>query len=140
MPQKKYRVTLTEEEKNVLHEIINKGKHGARKRKRAQALLLTNDGYTDEMTADRVGIHRRGIEDLRQRFVEEGFESTLEGKPRGHRPRVLTGEDEARLITVVCGPVPEGFPRWTLRLLEDTWVSLEHTDAGTVSRETIRRT
>jgi transposase len=140
MSQKKYRVTLTEDEKNVLHEIINKGKHGAQKRKRAQALLLTDEGYTDEETADRAGMHRRGIEDLRQRFVEEGFESTLEGKPRGHRPRVLTGEDEARLVTLVCGPSPEGCARWTLQLLEDTWVTLEHTDTKTVSRETIRQT
>jgi transposase len=67
-------------------------------------------------------------------------ESTLEGKPRGHRPRVLTGKDEARLISLVCGPAPEGCPCWTLKLLEATWVTLEHTDAPTVSRETIRRT
>jgi transposase len=140
MPQKKYRVTLTEDEKQILHEISKKGKHGAQKRKRAQALLLTDEGYTDDITADRVGMYRRGIEELRQRFVEAGFESTLEGKPRGHRPRVLSGEDEARLVTLVCGPAPEGCPRWTLRLLEDAWVTLEHTDTQTVSRETIRRT
>jgi transposase len=140
MPQKKYRVTLTEDEKQILREIINKGKHGAQKRKRAQALPLTDEGYTDDITADRAGTRRRGIEELRQRFVEEGFESTLEGKPRGHRPRVLSGEDEARLVTLICGPVPEGCSRWTLRLLEDTWVTLEHTDAKRVSRETIRRT
>jgi transposase len=140
MPEKKYKVTLTKDEEKQLHEIVNKGKHGAQKRKRAQALLLTNEEYTDEMTADRVGMHRRGIEELRQRFVEEGFETVLEGKPRGHRPRTFTGEDEARLVTLVCGPVPEGCPQWTLRLLEDAWVTLEHTDAKTVSRETIRRT
>jgi transposase len=140
MPQKKYRVTLTEEEKNALHEIINKGKQGAQKRKRAQALPLVNEGYTDGMTAGRVGMHRRGIEELGQRFVEEGFESTLEGKLRGHRPWSLTREDEARLITLVCGPAPEGCPQWTLRLLEDAWVTLEHTDTKRVSRETIRRT
>jgi transposase len=134
---KKYKVTLTEGEQAHLHEIMDKGKHGAQKRKRAQALLLANEGYTDESIAERVGMHYRGIEGLRQRFVEDGFETTLEGKPRGHRPRALTGEDEARLI---CGPVPEGCARWTLRLVEDTWVSLEHTDAKTVSRETIRRT
>jgi hypothetical protein len=65
MPQKKYRVTLTEDEKQILHDIINKGRHGAQKRKRAQALLFTDEGYTDDITADRVGMHRRGIEELR---------------------------------------------------------------------------
>jgi transposase len=140
MSQKKYKVTLTRDEENLLHDIINRGKHSAQKRKRAQALLLTHEGYTDEMTADRVGMHRRGIEEQRQRFVEEGFETALERKPRGHRPWALSREDEARLITLVCGPAPEGCSRWTLKLLEDTWVTLEHTDTETVSRETIRRT
>jgi transposase len=83
MPQKIYRVTLTADEEKFLHDIMNKGKHGAQKRKRAQALLLANEGYTDEAITERTGMHRRGIEGLRQRFVEEGFELTLEGKPRG---------------------------------------------------------
>jgi hypothetical protein len=52
----------------------------------------------------------------------------------------LTGEDEARLTALACGPSPEGTARWTLHLLEDTWVTLEYTDAKAVSRETIRRT
>ncbi|MDR2795930.1 MAG: hypothetical protein LBB47_04375 [Spirochaetaceae bacterium] len=62
---------------------------------------------------------------------------SLEGKVRGCRPRSLQGADEARLIAPVCGPVPEGCARWTLRLLTDTWVSLENTDTKAVSRETI---
>ena len=82
MPEKKkYKVTLTDDEKKLLQEIMNKGKHGAQKRKRAHALLLTDEGYTDEETAERTGMHRRGIEELRRRFVEDGFESALEGKP-----------------------------------------------------------
>jgi transposase len=119
MPAKKYKVTLTEEEIGLLNRIINKGKHSGEKRKRAQALLLAHEGYTDEMIGERVGMHRRGLEGLRERFVEEGFETTLEGKPRGHRPRSIQGEDEARLIALVCSPHPEGHTRWTLQLLAD---------------------
>ena len=121
MPAKKYIVTLTADERNVLYEIINKGKHNAQKRKRAQALLLAEQAYTDDMIAERSGMSRRGLEQLRQRFVEEGFEVTLEGKPKGHRPKALNGADEARLIALVCSPKPEGKSRWTLRLLQDTW-------------------
>jgi transposase len=116
MSQKRYLVTLTKDEEQLLHDIMNKGKHGAGKRKRAQALLLANEGHTDEMIADRAGMHRRGIEGLRQRFVEDGFEATLEGKPRGHRPRSIQGEDEARLVALVCGPAPEGCAHWTMQL------------------------
>jgi transposase len=140
MSQKRYLVTLTEDEKKFLHDIINRGKQWTGKRKRAQALLLAHEGYTDEIIADRTSMSIRGTAYLRQRFMEEGFEAALEGKARGHRPRALTGEDEARLIALVCGPAPEGYARWTLRLLADTWVTLENTGTKTVSRETIRQT
>jgi len=140
MPAKKYIVTLTKEEKKKLNEIINKGKHSASKRKRAQALLLSDKNYTDEMIADRVGLSCRGLEELRQRFVEDGFETTLTGKPRGHRPKALNGADEARLIALVCSPKPDGRSRWTLQLLADKWSTLAHTETKTISKDTVRRT
>jgi transposase len=140
MPAKKYIVTLTQDEKELLREIVNKGKHSAEERKRAQALLLADENYTDDMIAERSGLSRRGLEQLRQRFVEEGFETTLAGKPRGHRPKSLGGKDEARLIALVCSEKPEGRSRWSLRLLSETWETLAHTDTKTVSYQTIRRT
>ena len=108
MPAKKYMVTLTKNEKAILNEIVNKGKHSAEKHKRAQALLLAEKNYTDDMIADRTGLSRRGLEQLRQRFVEEGFEVTLDGKPRGHRQKKLSGADEARLIALACSRKPDG--------------------------------
>jgi transposase len=145
MPAKKYIVTLTKEEKTVLKEIINKGKHSAEKRKRAQALLLANGNFTDDTIADRTGLSRRGLEQLRQRFAEEGFETTLTGKPRGHKPKALKGADEARLIALVCSPKPDGRTRWTLRLLADKRSTCgplvrAHTETKTISRETVGRT
>jgi hypothetical protein len=59
LEKKKYNVTLTDDEKELLYAIINKGKHGARKRKQAQALLLTDAGYTDEVIAERTGMYYR---------------------------------------------------------------------------------
>jgi transposase len=140
MPAKRYIVTLTKEEKATLRDIVNKGKHSAEKRKRAQALLLAEENYTDDMIADRTGLSRRGLEQLRQRFVEEGFEVTLAGKPRGHKPKALNGADEARLIALVCSPKPDGSARWTIRLLADKWSTLAHTETKTISCETVRRT
>jgi transposase len=134
---KKYMVTLTEEERKFLRGILNKGKQNAQKRKRAQALLLADDKITDEEIAERAGMHRRGIENLRQRFVEEGFEVTLEGKPKGHRSRIIQGADEARLIALTCSKKPDGYDHWTLRLLSDTFVTL---DNKKVSYEAIRQT
>jgi len=139
MPAKKFIVTLTEEEKKILREIINKGKHSGEKRKRAHALLLAEENYTDDMIAERTGLSRRGLEQLRQRFVEEGFEVTLTGKPRGHKPKKLGGADEARLIALVCGPKPDGRNRWSLRLLQSTWSTLAYTDVKEISHQTIHR-
>jgi transposase len=140
MPAKKYIVTLTKDEKKILNEMVNKGKHSAEKRKRAQALLLAEKNYTDDMIADLVGLSRRGLEELRQRFVEEGFETTITGKPRGHKPKALNGADEARLIALACSPKPDGSARWTLQLLADKWSTLAHTETKTISRDTVRRT
>jgi transposase len=102
---------LTKEEKTILKEIANKEKHSAEKRKRTQALLLAEKDYTDDMIADRTGLSRLGLEQLRQRFVEEGFKVTLTGKPRGHKPKVLGGADKTRLIALVCSPRPDGRAR-----------------------------
>jgi hypothetical protein len=54
---KKYQVTLTAEEQEILTGTLNKGKYGARKRKRAQALLLADEHLTDEEIAERTGMH-----------------------------------------------------------------------------------
>jgi transposase len=140
MPAKKYRVTLIKEERELLGDILRKGKHNAQKRRRAQALLLADDGLIDSMIAERTGMSERGLQQLRERFVEEGFEITLNGKGKGHRPRSIQGADEARLVALVCGPKPEGRTRWTLRLLAEKWTTLAHTETRTVSYETIRRT
>ena len=140
MPAKKYIVVLTKEEKETLKGIINKGKHSAEKRKRAQALLFAEENYTDSMIAERTGLSRRGLEQLRERFVEEGFEVTLAGKPRGHRPKKLSGADEARLLALACSPKPDGRSRWSLRLLQDKWSTLAYTDVKTISHQTIFRT
>jgi hypothetical protein len=82
-------------------------------------LILADQGYTDEVIAERVGMHRRGVEGIRERFVEEGCEGTVEGKEGESGSVPYGGEDEARLIALVCGPVPEGYAQWTLRLIRD---------------------
>ncbi|MDR1957766.1 MAG: hypothetical protein LBQ54_01745 [Planctomycetaceae bacterium] len=135
---KKYLVTLTAAERKLLEDIRNRGKHSAQKRKRVQALLLADEQLTDEVLAERVGMHRRGRENLRQRFVEEGFEASLEGKLRGDTDRGRQGEDEARLVALVCSPTPEGYTHWSLRLIRDTWGTLKGTDTKTVKQHTSR--
>jgi hypothetical protein len=133
-----YRVTLTEEELTVIDDILNRGKHSAEKRKRARALLHAHQGWPDEKTAAAAMLTVRAVELMRKRFVEEGFEATLYGKPRGHRPLALDGRAEAHLVALVCSPKPEGRSRWTIRLLRDRLVADLEMDS--LSHETVRQT
>ena len=80
------------------------------------------------------------VEMIRQRFVECGFQETLDGKKREKPPteKLLDGEQEAKIIATRLGPPPKGYANWTLRLLARKVVELEIVDA--VSYETVRRT
>ena len=141
--QKKYIVRLTERERNTLEEGIKKLKGTSQKVRRAQILLKADvDGpcWTDIRFAEAFSCRRQTVEKVRQRFVECGFQATLDGKRRDKPPteKLLNGEQEAKVIAMRLGPPPKGYASWTLRLLARKVVELEI--AETVSYETVRRT
>lgn len=140
---KKYKVTLTEEERQRLQQMIRSGRAPARTLTRARVLLKADcgegrAGWTDQQISEAVEVGRATIERIRQRFVEEGFETALYSRRPGRRyPHKLDGEAEAHLIAVACGSPPEGRARWTIRLLAGRLVELGVVES--VSRETVRR-
>ena len=84
-------------------------------------------------------VSTKKVEQLKKRFVEEGFEAALSRKPvTNAHCRTITGDEEAHLIALYCGQAPEGQERWTLRMLADKMVALDIVDS--VSHETMRRT
>jgi len=141
--QKKYVVRLTDQERNELQDVVKNLKGTSQKVRRAQILLKADvDGpnWTDERIAEAFSCRTRTVEKIRQRLVERGFEDTLHGLERAQPPveKLLTGEQEARIIATRLGPPPKGYANWTLRLLARKVVELEIVDA--VSYETVRRT
>jgi transposase len=142
--KKKYVVTLTEEERRMLQEMLSRGKAAARKLMHARILLKADSsvggpGLDDSAIAQEVEAGRATVERVRKEFVEEGLEAALERrKPQREYRRTLDGDGEARLIALACGQAPEGRSRWTLRLLADRMVALEYVDE--VSYQTVRRT
>jgi len=141
--QKRYVVRLTDQERSELQGIIKKLKGTGQKVRRAQILLKADtDGtnWTDERIADAFSCRTRTVEKIRQRLVERGFEDTLHGVERAQPPveKLLTGDQEARIIATRLGPPPKGYANWTLRLLARQVVELEIVDS--VSYETVRRT
>jgi hypothetical protein len=141
--QKKYVVRLTDQERDELRSVVKKLKGTGQKVRRAQILLKADaegSNWTDERIAEAFSCRTRTIERLRQRLVERGFEETLHRVERAQPPveKLLTGEQEARIIATRLGSPPKGYANWTLRLLARKVVELQIVEA--VSYETVRRT
>ena len=142
--QKRYRVTLTDEERGELGTLVSTGKSNARKLVRARILLLADQAEgglakSDPEIVEALGCGRATVERVRRQFVEEGLEETLNPAPSTRvYTRKLDGQAEAHLVALACGAPPEGRSAWTLRLLGDRLVALGHVDF--VSHETVRQT
>jgi len=140
--KKKYIVTLTQEERQMLQAMLSRGKSAARKLMHARILLKADaspggPGWKDQQIAESLEVGRATVERVRREFVEEGLEAALERrKPRRQYQRKLDGDGEAHLIALACSQAPEGRSRWTLRLLADRMVRLEIVDH--LSHETVR--
>jgi len=142
---KKYKVTLTLEERRQLHALISAGKASANKLTHARILLKADaapggPAWADARIAEAAEVSIATVERVRQRFVEQGFEAALVRKKQDcpSRERKLDGAAEARLIALACSPPPEGRTCWTMQLLADQLVALDLVD--TVCDETVRRT
>jgi len=140
---KKYKVILTQTEREELKVLLKKGKAPAYKLKHANILLSVDSkglSKTDEETAKIYHCHVNTVANVRQRFVELGYEIALnynQAKDK-HKEPVLDGEGEAKLLKIACSKTPEGRATWTLRMLADKLVELDIVDS--ISYETIRRT
>jgi len=141
----RYKVTLTQEERTMLFGLTKKGKHSSRKVIHCLILLNSDESEFAEVSkpsnksiSDILQIGERTVERVKKRFVEEGLEAALEDKPAQREyKRKADGDFEARLIALSCSQPPDGFSRWSLRLLVDKAVELEYVDS--VSHETVRR-
>jgi transposase len=141
---KRYKVTLTQEERQDLEAISSKGKHAAQTVLNALILLACDEGKhqkqrsINETIAQVLNVSMKTIDRVKKRFVEEGLDAVLTRKPssRTFQPRV-DGDLEARLIALSCSEPPVGHRRWSLRLLADKVVELEYVDQ--ISHETVRQ-
>lgn len=143
MAAKQYQVILDQSQRDYLITLISSGKESARKLTRARILLKADAGefgpaYTDDKIKEAVEVSIPTIERTRKAFVLENLTAALNPKKRSDTPgKKFDGEKEAHLIALVCSEPPEGCARWTLRLLAEKMVELEHFDS--ISHETIRR-
>ena len=138
-----YKVTLTKKEREELKAIVSKGKHSSLQYRNACILLNSDTGkygqqVKNKQIAEVLQVNTKTVERLKQRFVEEGFESCMDRKPYPAKEKIKTdGDFEAHLIAISCSKSPSGYARWSLRMLADKMVELKYVEK--VSHETVRQ-
>lgn len=141
MPKKIYIVELSESERDHLENIVSRGTEKARKLTRARILLKADEGWTDPQIQAALDVSRPTVERVRYKYVTEGLKAVLNRKqPDRDYQRKIDGRDEAHLIALVCSAPPDGYAKWSMRLLAERFVALEQVEVDTVSHETVRQT
>jgi len=140
----KYFVKLTSEKRSYLEKLVSSGSAPARKLRRARILLKSDcsdegPNWTYEAICAAFDVNSLTVTNVCKAFAEGGVEKALNRKkPEREYQHRLDGEAEAHLMALACGEAPEGYERWTLRLLQERFVKLEIVES--VSHETIRTT
>ena len=146
-PGHKVVVRLYLEQRQALERFASTGRHPAALITRARILLKADaagpDAWPDERIAEALDVSRMTVSRVRQQFAEEGLDATLHRKrPTGRQYRKLDGSQEAKLVALACSPAPDGYARWTMKLLAERLVELEVVaaiDPSTVCR-TLQKT
>lgn len=140
---KKYRVTLSADERDQLHMLLTSGRMHVRTMKRAQVLLKADESaagpaWTDATIGHAFDVHPMTVVGIRKRYVEQGMDAVVHGRYTGHHLAIVTGEVEAQLIALTCSTPPNGREHWTMQLLADTLMTLSV--VSHISDETVRQT
>ncbi len=140
MAAKKYRVALSQKQRKKLKSLSRRGKVNARKLTRARILLLADENRpkgpkTDALIADLLDSSPSTIVRVRKQFVTLGLDAALEEKPRSGRPVKFSGAQRAAVTAIACSVPPDGYGKWSLRLMADKLVQLDYVE--TISHETV---
>ncbi len=139
----KYRITLTKSDHEELMGIIHKGHHSSQTFRAAYVLLNCDEGkYSEKVMNEQISkilkVGMRTIDRIKKKFIEDGIEACLERRPTTRDyERIADGEAEAHLIALSCSKPPQGYGKWSLRLLADKMVELNYVED--ISYETVRR-
>lgn len=131
----RYSIKLTQPEVEELHNIINKGSHTSQMFRTAYILLNCDEGeYSEKVTNEQISkvlkIGMRTIDRVKKKFMEEGFEATLERRPTTRKYGIkVDGDMEAKLVSLCCSGPPKGYAKWSLRLLADKMVELKYAES-----------
>ena len=126
--KKEYVIKLKETEQKKLKQLITKGSERARKLTRCRILLLADQGKSDTEIIGALAVARNTVRQVRHRYVTEGLEQAINEKVRPGAPKKYSGVQKAKITAIACSEPPEGYGRWSLRLLADRVVELKIVD------------
>lgn len=138
---KKQHVELSNEDRKSLRDLLSKGKLKVRVQKRATALQMLDNGMSYQEVKTHINVSHISLSKWAKLYQSEGLKM-LYDKPRSGRPIGLSGEERAKVTALACTKAPEGYARWSLRLLSDRLVELDildnisHTEVGRILKKT----
>jgi putative transposase len=138
---RKQHVQLTQADRDALTKLVKHGKSSARVYRRALGLLELDRGKTLAAVAETTGVSYQTVSTLRDNYKQKGL-ACLEDAPRSGRPVEITGEQRAKITALACSKPPEGYGRWSLRMLADKAVelgyceSISHTEVNKILKKT----
>ncbi len=143
MPSVKYTIELSEADRKTLQAIVTKVKSPAKAILRANILLASDKGNKKHLTVAEIAniYHTTAttVQNVRTSFATNGLDATINRKKRETPPvpAKITGEIEAKIIAMACGEPPDGYEKWTVRLIADKCVELNYIDS--ISHMTVQR-
>jgi putative transposase len=138
---KKQHVQLTPADREFLENLIRKGQHTAKAYRRAMALLELDRGQTYTAVSKTLTSKLSYSAYVGSLYKKKGLK-VLEDEPRSGRPIQIDGEQRAKITALACSEPPEGYARWSLRLLADKAVELgyfehlSHTEVADILKKT----
>jgi len=127
---------LTNEERETIDRILTKGKTSARVFKRAQVLMHFDERKSSPTIASFVGVTVETVRRIGWNYLQEGLNRALYDLPHQGAAKLLTKKQETHIIALVCSDPPEGYDRWSIRLLTEE--VMKRKIVNSVGRETIR--
>nr|WP_067259549.1 helix-turn-helix domain-containing protein [Methanobrevibacter cuticularis] len=123
---------LGEDDKCFLNDFVKKSKE----EKRAYVLLLLDKGVKSVVIAKMLDISPNTVTNIKKRYLEGGRDHAIYDKARSGQPKKYDIEKETEIIALACTDPPEGYKRWSIRLLAETLREKEGFES--ITRETVR--
>jgi transposase len=124
---RRHNIRLKGSDKEELEQLLKRGKLPVRVQKRALGLLELDRGKTYQSVAETLSVRNATVHSWGKKYMAEGLSSILD-KPRSGRPLEKGGELCAKITALACSTPPEGYAKWSLRLLADKVVELNYTE------------